>query len=44
MLHGQYVVSFDPGAFLLRRLLPVLLTLVLWSALIDSLRLLTGAL
>ncbi|MET3665563.1 hypothetical protein [Caulobacter sp. 1776] len=37
-------LSFDPRAILVRRLLPLTATLVLWSALIDSARLLAAAL
>jgi hypothetical protein len=36
------VISFAPGAVLARRLLPLAVTLVLWSALIDSVRLLAA--
>ncbi len=38
------VITFDPAATLARRILPVLTTLMLWSALIDSARLLAAAL
>jgi hypothetical protein len=36
------MISFAPGAVLARRLLPMALTLLLWSALIDSAKLLAA--
>ena len=35
-------ISFAPGVVLARRLLPMVVTLVLWSALIDSAKLLAA--
>ena len=43
MSPNSFALSFDPRAILVRRVLPLAVTLVLWSALIDSARLLASA-
>ena len=44
MSSRSLVLSFSPRAVLSRRVLPLAVTLVLWSTLIDGLRLLAAAL
>ena len=44
MKNHSPAVSFDPHALMARRVLPVVMTVMLWSVLIESARLLVLAL